>query len=145
MDLLNFQVLKNKTLNGKSREWTQPSSLQAYLFGFFFTGTMNSKVSGREWKVGKLKVTTSSSFHQTTFFPICYMHPANLFNEGENLFFHQIQWEIIAKQGSLLPRGKTANCLTWWIFRHSTDIWNCTSISLYLNAKMHPKTKVFVV
>lgn len=120
MKLLNFQILKNKTLSGKRREWTQPSSLPACLFAFF-TGTMNSKVSEREWKPGKLKVTTSSSFHQTTFFPICYMHPANAFNEGENLFFHQIQWEIIAKQGSLLPRGKTANCLTRWIFRHSTD------------------------
>lgn len=64
----------------------------------FITGTMNSKVSGRERKLGKLKVTTSSSFHQTTFFPICYMPTANLFNEGENLFFHQVQWEILANK-----------------------------------------------
>lgn len=126
--------MKNETLSGRSGERAQPSSLPACL-SVFFTGTMNSTVSGRQRDPGKLKGTTSSSFHQTIFSPICYMHPANPFNEEETLSFNQRQWEVIARQGTLPPARKTVNCLPWWIFGQAVNNLKFTSVSLYLKHK----------
>lgn len=66
MDLLNFQVLKNKTLSGKSREWTQPSSLRAHLFGFFlqvqWTQGLRERMKSRKIESYNLKQFPSNHF-----------------------------------------------------------------------------------
>ena len=121
-------------------KWRQPNSLPACLSAFF-TGTMNSKVSGREQKLGKLKVTTSSSFHQTTFFPIYYRHPANPFNKGKICSFTRYSGKSWQRKELYLQNEKLKIA---WFGEYSGSqqiIWNCTSVSWYLNTKRYPIQK----
>lgn len=130
--MLNFQIWKMKPwVAGVGNEHSQAHYPPFGLF-YRYNELHGLRETTRSRKIERYNL---KQFPSNIFSPICYMHPANPFNEEETLSFNQRQWEVIARQGTLPPARKTVNCLPWWIFGQAVDNLKFTSVSLYLKHK----------